>query len=166
MMSSAPLNDVGWTSSWLLGISVRIALIGLGGVNLDHFTVSPRFNPNSLVLLNPISYLLSESLLSLRHFLDLREAFLRVFSSLPDFLLNWANNCLAGLGFLPAVLAVWKLAFTIPSFLNLQQSLVACVVCTPPCFLHRLQDFLKWTLLGTCFIAPVPSRLVPALLFW
>ncbi len=81
--------------------------------------VSPRFNPNFLVLPDPISYSLSELLLSLQRFLDLREAFLRDFSSLSNFLLNWANDCLAGLSFLPAILAAQKLAFTILSFLYL-----------------------------------------------
>ncbi len=91
---------VGQTSSWLLAISVGVALIGLGGVNFVHLTVSLKFNPNFLVLPDPISYLLSESLSSLWRFLELREAFLRDFSSLSNFLLSWANNCLAGLDFL------------------------------------------------------------------
>ncbi len=88
MTSSALLNDTGWMSSLLLAMSVGVALIGLGGVNLDRFTISPRFNPDFLILLNPISYLQSELLLSLWGFLDLREAFLRVFSNLSNFLLN------------------------------------------------------------------------------
>jgi hypothetical protein len=124
-----------------------LALIGLGGVNLDCLTASSKFNPNFLVLPNPISYLLSELLLSLRRLFDLWEAFLRVFSNLSTFLLNWSNDCFAGLGFLPAFLAAQKLAFTVPSFSYLRQSLVACVVCVPPCFLHSLQDFSKWTFL-------------------
>ncbi len=135
------------------------------GSKLRPFMVSSRFNPNFLGLSNPISYLLSESLSSLWHFLDLREAFLRDFSSLSNFLFNWTNNCLAELGFLPAFLAA-QLAFTVPSFLYLQQSLVACVVCTPPCFLHSLQDILKQTFLGAFFVAPVLGRLFPATLFW
>jgi hypothetical protein len=73
--------------------------MGLGEVNLDCFTVSPKFNPNFLVLPDPIFYLLLESLLSMQRFLDLREAFLRVFSNLSNFLLNWANGSFAGLGF-------------------------------------------------------------------
>jgi hypothetical protein len=130
-----------------LADSEGVALIGLGGVNLDCLTVFSKFNPISLVLSDPISYLLSELLLSLWHFLDMWEAFVRVFANLSNFLLNWANNCFAGLGFLPAFLAVLKSAFTVPSFVYLQQSLVACVVCTPPCFFHSLQDFSKWTFL-------------------
>ncbi len=149
MTSSALLNDVGRMSSWLLAISVGVALLGLGGVNLVFLMVSPKFNPDFLVLSNPISYSLSESLSSLQHFLDLWDAFLRYFSSLTNFLHQREKNCLAGLGFLPAYLAVRKPAFTIPSFSYLWQSLVAYLVCTPPCFLHSLQDFSKWTFLGT-----------------
>jgi hypothetical protein len=147
----------------LLANSEGVAFIGLGGVILDCLTALSKFNPNFLVLPNPISYLLSELLLSLRHFLDLWEAFLRVFSNLSNFLLNWSNNCFAGLGFLPAFLVAQKSAFTILSFSYLRQSLVACVVCTPPCFFHSLQDLSKRTLLGACFVAPVLGRLAPAL---
>ncbi len=86
-----------WTSDvliaticWLLTISLSlsdsegVALIGLGGVNLDRLMAFSKFNPNFLVLPNPIFYTLSESLSSLRHFLDLWEAFLRVFSNLSN----------------------------------------------------------------------------------
>jgi hypothetical protein len=116
-----------------LADSEGVALIRLGGVNLDHLMAFSKFNLNSLVLPDPISYSLSELLLSLRHFLDLWEAFLKVFSNLSNFLLNWANDYFAGLGVLPAFLAVQKLAFAILSFLYLWQPLVACVVCAPPC---------------------------------
>jgi hypothetical protein len=68
------------------------SFIGLGEVNLDHLTVFPRFNPYFFVLPNPISCLLLELLSSLQNFLDLREAFLRDFSSLSNFLLNWATT--------------------------------------------------------------------------
>ncbi len=125
---------------WLLTISLSlanskgVALIRLGRVNLDCLMAFSKFDPNFLVLPDPISYSLSELLLSLRQFLDLWEVFLRVFSNLSDFLLSWVNDCFAGLGFLPAFWAAWKLAFTVPSFLYLQQSLVACVICAPPCF--------------------------------
>ncbi len=91
MTSSALLNNVGRMS--LLEISVGVALIGLGGVNLDRFTVSPIFNPNFLLQLDPISYLLSELLSSLRRFFDLRVAILRDFSSFSNFSLNWVNDC-------------------------------------------------------------------------
>ncbi len=147
LLSVAGQAMSGLLASWLLTIllsladSEGVALIRLGGVNLDHLTVFSRFNPTSLVLPDPISYSLSESLLSLWHFLDLWEAFLRVFSNLSNFLLNWANDCFAGLGFLPAFLAAQKLAFAVPSFSYLRQSLVVCVVCAPPYFLHSLQDF-------------------------
>ncbi len=103
----------------MLAISVGIALIRLGGVNFNRLKTFSKFNPNFLVLSNPISYLLSESPSSLRHFLGLREAFLRVFSNLSNYLLNWANNSFAGLGFLPDFLVAQKLAFTLPSFLYL-----------------------------------------------
>ncbi len=89
-----------WTDvTWLLAISVGIASMRLEGVNLDCLTFSSKFNPNFLVLSNLISYLLSESLLSLRHFLDLREAFWRVFSNLSNFLLDWAKTALLDLVF-------------------------------------------------------------------
>jgi hypothetical protein len=45
-----------------------------------------------------------ELLLSLWCFLDLREAFLRVFSNLSNVLLNWANYCFAGLAFFTCLL--------------------------------------------------------------
>ncbi len=127
----------------LLANSEGVDLIGLGGVNLDHLMAFSKFNPNFLVLLEPIPYLLSESLLSLWCFLDLWEAFLRVFSNLSNFMVNWANDCFAGLAFLPAFLAVQKSALAVPSLLYLRQSLVACIVCMPPCFLHSSQDFSK-----------------------
>ncbi len=47
-----------------------------------------KFNRNFLELPNPISYLLSELLSSLRHFLDSWEAFLKVFFYLSNILLN------------------------------------------------------------------------------
>jgi hypothetical protein len=72
----------------LLADSEGVALIGLGGVNLDRLTAFSKFNPDILVLPDQISYLLLELLLSLWHFLDLWEAFLRVFSNLSNFLLN------------------------------------------------------------------------------
>ncbi len=173
------LSVAGWATSWLLMVfwllpiflllpnSEGLALIWLGRVNLERLMAFSKLNPNFLVLPNPIFYLLSESPLSLWQFLDLWEAFLRAFFNLSNFLLNQANNCFTWLGFLPAFLAVRKLAFTIPSFLYLWQSLEACVVCAPPFFLHSLQDLSKWTFLGTCFVAPVLGRLAPALfLFW
>ncbi len=167
-MSNVLIASNFWLLTILLSLadSEGVALIGLGGVNLDRLTAFSKFNPNFLVLPGPISYLLSELLLSLRRFLDLREAFLRVFSNLFNFLLNWVNNFFAGLGFLPAFLTPRKLTFTIPSFLYLQQSLVACIVCVPPCFLHSLQDYLKQTFLWACFVAPLLGCLAPALFLW
>ncbi len=102
MTSSASLNVAWQLTSWLLAISVGVALIGLEGINLDHLMAFSKFNPNFLVIPNPISYLLSELPLSLRHFLDLREACLRVFFNLSDISLNWAKKCFAGLVFLPS----------------------------------------------------------------
>jgi hypothetical protein len=134
---------------------VGVASIELGGVNLVFLMGSLKFNPILLVLPDPITYSELESLSSLRHFLDLRDAFLRDFLSLSNFLLNWAKDCLAGLGLLPALLVVQKLAFADPSFSYLQQSLVACIVCTPPCFLHSLQCFSKRTFLETLVIDQV-----------
>jgi hypothetical protein len=132
-----------------LADSEGVALIRLGEVNLDRLTAFSKFNLNFIVLPNPISYLLSESLSSLWRLLHLWEAILRVFSNLSNFLLNWANNCFTGLGSLPAFLAAWKSAFTVLCFLYLWQSLVACVVCAPPCFLHSSQRPLKTDFLGS-----------------
>jgi hypothetical protein len=105
------MSDVLIASNFLIANDIAIAysegvaLIGLGGVDLDHLTAFFKFNPNFLVLPNPISYLLSELLLSMRCFIDLWEAFLRVFSNLSNIMLNWVNDCFVGLGFLPAFLA-------------------------------------------------------------
>jgi hypothetical protein len=62
--------------SLLLADIEGVALIGLGGVNLDCSMAFSKFNPNFLVLPDPNSYSLSESLLSLWRFLDLWKAFL------------------------------------------------------------------------------------------
>ncbi len=66
------LSVAGRAMSWLLAIfwlltilllladSEGVASIGLGEVNLDHLTTFSKFNPDSLVLPDPISYSLSE----------------------------------------------------------------------------------------------------------
>jgi hypothetical protein len=53
-----------------------------------------------------------------------------------------------------------------PSFLNLRQSRVLCMVYAPPCFLHRLQFFSKQTFLGTLAVKSVPGRFFPFLPLW
>jgi hypothetical protein len=85
-----------------LAYSEGVALIGLGGVNIDRLRAFSKFNPNFLVLPNPIYYLLLELLLSLRHFLDLWEAFLRVFSNLSNFLLGQTTALFDWVSYLPS----------------------------------------------------------------
>jgi hypothetical protein len=75
-------------------IATSLLLANSEGVKLDRLTAFSKFNPNLLVLPNPISYSLSELLSSLQRSLDLWEAFLRVYFNLSNFLLNWADNCL------------------------------------------------------------------------
>ncbi len=116
------------------------------------------------MLPDPILYSELESLSSLRHFLDLALDFLIAFSSLSNFSVNWAKDCLAGLGFFQPFLVAWKLAFSDPSFSNLWQSFVLCIVCVPPCFLQRSWSFSKWTFLGTLVVDPVLGNLFPVLL--
>jgi hypothetical protein len=58
-------------------------------------------------------------------------------------------------------LAARKLDFSFPSFSNLQQSQVLCVVCAPPCFLHSLQCFSKRTFLETQTVELVPGCFFP-----
>jgi hypothetical protein len=126
--------------------------------------VSPKFNSIFPMLPDPIPYLESESLSSLRHFLDLAVDFLIAFMSLSNFSLNWAKDCLAGLGFFPPFVAARKSAFSDLSFSCLRQSFVLCIVCMPPCFLQRLQCFSKRTFLGILVVDSVPGHLFPLLL--
>jgi hypothetical protein len=122
--------------------------------------VSPNLISTLPMLPDPVSYLESELLSSLPHFLDLVLDFLIAFSSLSNFLLN-AKDCLAGLDFILLFLAVQESAFYVPSFPYLQQSLILCVVCTPPCFLQRSQCFSVKAFLGTLIVASLPGCLVP-----
>jgi hypothetical protein len=92
MTSPASLNDAGHKSSCVIAIREGMTLIGLGGVNLVFLTISPKFNPIFLVLPDPIPYSELELLSSLRHILDLIDAFLRVFLSFSNVLLNWAKD--------------------------------------------------------------------------
>jgi hypothetical protein len=56
-----------------LAASEGVALIGLGGANLDRLMAFSKFNPYFLVLPDPISYSLLELLSSLWRFLDLLD---------------------------------------------------------------------------------------------
>jgi hypothetical protein len=78
---------------------VGVALIGLGGANLVFLMVSPKFITIFPMLPNPIPYYVLESLLLWQRFFPLVPCFLIVFSSLSNFLLYCAKDCLAGLGF-------------------------------------------------------------------
>ncbi len=64
MTSSALVNGVGHTSSWLLAIRVGVALIGLWGVILVFLMVSPKFIAFFPILPDPTPYSESESLSS------------------------------------------------------------------------------------------------------
>ena len=112
------------------------------------------------MLPDPIPYLESESLSLRRRFRFLVSCFLRTFLSLSNLSLNWAKDCFAGLGFFPPFLAAWKSNFSVPSFSKQRQSRVLCVVCVPPCFLHRSQCFSVRTFFGTLGLS-VPGRFVP-----
>ncbi len=115
MMSPALLTDVGHTSSGLLAIRVRVALIGPWGVKYIFLMVSPKLNSTLLELLDPTPYSELKSLSLYWCFLDFLLNFLRAFSSLSNILLNCANFRLAGLGFFLPFLAVQKSAFSFPS---------------------------------------------------
>jgi hypothetical protein len=132
------------------------------GVNLDHLTAFSKFNPNFLLLPDPISYLLSELLLSLRRFLDLWEAFLRVFSNLSNFLLNSANDSFAGLGFLPAFLAARKIGFCHPVFLILAAVFGSVRSMRVPMFLAQLARLLKTDFLVSLLCGTLLGCLAPA----
>ncbi len=116
------------------------------------------------MLPNPIPYSESESLSLQQRILFLASCFLMAFSSLSIFLLNRTKDCLAEFGFFPPFLVVRKLDFSVPSFSNQQQSLVLCLVCVPPCFMHRLQCFLVQVFLGTLAVVSVPGCLLPCFL--
>ena len=141
-----------------------VALIGLEGVNLVFLRVSlqvsPKFMTTFSMLPDPIPYSESESLSLRRRFRFLVSFFFNTFSSLSNFSLNCAKDCLVGLGFFPPFLAARKSAFSVPSFSKRRQSRVLCVVYAPPCFLHRSQFLSVRTFFGTLGLS-VPGRFVP-----
>ncbi len=137
-----------------------VALIGLEGVSLVFLRVSPKFITTFSMLPDPIPYSESESLSLRRRFRFLVSRFLRTFSSLSNLSLNWAKDCFAGLGFFLPFLAARKSDFSVLSFLKRRQSRVLCVVCAPPCFLHRSQCFSVRTFFGTLGLS-VPGHFVP-----
>jgi hypothetical protein len=95
-----------------------------------------------------------------RRFLDFLLDFLIAFLRLTNFLLNCAKCCFTGLSFLPPFLTVWKLDFSLPSLSYLWQSFIFCVVCMPPCFLHRWQCSSVQAFLGTLAVGLVPGHLL------
>ncbi len=163
MTSPALLNDIGHTSSWSLAVRVGVALIQLGGLKFIFLTVSPKFISIFHMLPNPIPYSELELLFFLWHFFNLTVCFLIAFLSLSYFSLICTKEFFAGLGFFLPFFAVQKLASSDLSFSYLWQSLVLCIVCVPPCFLHRLQCFSVWAFLGTLAIVSVPGCLFPFL---
>ncbi len=132
-------------------------MIGLGGVNFVFLMVSPKLISIFLVLPNPTPYSELALLSSYWCFLDFLLTILRDFLSLSNLLLNCVKFCHSGLGFFLPFLMAQKSAFNFLSFSYLRQSLVLCVVCMPPCFLHRLQCFSKQTFLRTLAIDLVPG---------
>jgi hypothetical protein len=141
-MTSLPLlTEVRLKSFLSLVMSLEVALIGLGGVNSAFLQVSPKFITTFPMPTHPIPYLESELLSLLRRFCFLVSFFFITFSSLSNFPLNCAKDCLTGLGFFPPFLAMRKPKFFRSVFSNRRQSQVLCIVHAPPCFLQRLQCF-------------------------
>jgi hypothetical protein len=163
MMSPALLTDVVLTSLESLAIVVGVALVRLGGVNFIFSAVSPNLT-NFLVLPNPTPYLESELLSSYRHFCAFLLNFFNAFLSFSISLVSCVKFWLTEFAFLPPFLAAGKSNFSFPSFLNLQQSQVLCMVYVPPGLLHRLQCFLKRIFLGTLAVDSVPGCFFPFLL--
>ncbi len=146
-------------------LSVWVAFIRLGGVKLLFSTVSPNLT-NFLVLPNPTPYSESESLSLYQHFCPFLPDFFNAFLGFLIFLVSCAQVWLSGFAFLPLFLAAWKLVFSFPSFSNLQQSWVLCMVYAPPCFLHRLLCFSKQTFLGTLAVDLVSGCYLSFLPLW
>jgi hypothetical protein len=82
-------------------------------------------------------------------FLGLERRLLERLLKLVQHIAQLGKRLLTRIDFLTCFLAALKLAFTNPSFLYWGLSLVVCMVCMPPCFLHSLQCLLKWTFLET-----------------
>ena len=148
VMSSSLPNDIRQLSSLSLSAIVRVALIGLGGVNFVFLHVSLKFLSTFPMLPHPMPYSESECVSLWQRFFFLASFFLIAFSSLSIFLHNCAKDCFVGLGFLAPFLVAWKLDFSFLFFLYLWQSCVLCMVCAPPCFLHRSQCFSVWDFFG------------------
>jgi hypothetical protein len=126
--------------------------------------VSLKLNSTFLVLPDPTPYSESESLYLYRHFVEFLLAFLRVFSSLSNFLLNCAKFCLARLVFFLPFLGGMEIGFLISVPFILTTILGIVCSCAPPCFLHMLQCFLLvQALLGTLAIESVPGCFLPFL---
>jgi hypothetical protein len=110
-MSLSSLTDVIVKSFLSLVMSLGVALIGLGGVNLVFLQVSPKFITTFPMLPDPIPYSESELLSLLRGFRFLVSFFLITFSSLSDFLFNCVKDCFTKLGFFPPFLVARKSDF-------------------------------------------------------
>ncbi len=83
--------------------------------------------------------------------------------SFSIFSVSCAKFWFTGFAFFLPFLVAGKSDFSFPSFSNLQQSQVFCVVYVPPCFLCRLQFFSKQTFLGTLAAELVPGGFFPFL---
>ena len=135
-------------------MSLGVALIGLGGVNLVFLWVSPKFMTTFPMLPNPIPYSESESLLLLQRFHFLVSHFLSTFSRLSNFLLNCVKD------FFPPFLAARKTDFSISSFSKQRQSRVLYIVNAPSCFSHRSQCFSVVTFFETLGLS-LPGPFAP-----
>ena len=142
------VNDVRQSSPLSLSAIVRVALIGLGGVNFVCLQVSLKFIPSFPMLPNPIPYSELESISLWQYFFFLASCFMIAFLSCSIFLHNCAKDCFVGLGFLASFLVAQKLDFSFLFFSYLQQSCVLCMVCVSECFLHRSRCFSEWAFLG------------------
>ncbi len=83
--------------------------------------------------------------------------------SFSIFFVSYVKFWFMGFAFFLPFLAAQKSDFSFPSFSNLRQSRLLCVVHVPPCFLHRLQFFSKQTYLGTLAVELIPGRFFPFL---
>ncbi len=83
-----------------LANSVGVVLIGLGGVNLDCLTAFSKFNPNFLVLPDPISY-----------YLRLTGSFLKSLLQLVQFLAQLGERLFYWIGFLTCLLGGAEIGF-------------------------------------------------------
>jgi hypothetical protein len=154
------LNDIRQSSSPLsLSVIVRVALIGLGGVNFVFLHVSLKFLSTFPMLPHPMPYSESECVSLWQRFFFLASFFLIAFSSLSIFLHNCMKDCIMGLGFLV------PLGFLVSVLLV--PMTILCVVhgmCTPM-FLAQVAMLLRTSFLGNFVSRLRTGSLVSFLVF-